>query len=109
MLGTAVLPGKARPLAVHQLPVRDPMRSVRVRSLSLFEIFGVIPVRPLEPHRLRIALKRQNVRCDSIEKPAIVRDHDRACREIDQRLLERAQCVNVEIIRRLVEQQQIST
>ena len=44
----------------------------------------------------------------AIEEPAIVRDHHRAAGEVEQRLLERAQRVDVEIVRRLVEQQHVA-
>ena len=36
-----------------------------------------------------------------------MRDHDRAAGEVEQRVLERAQRVDVEVVRRLVEQQQV--
>ena len=37
-----------------------------------------------------------------------MRDHHRAAGEIDERVLERAQRVDVEIVRRLVEQQHVA-
>ena len=44
----------------------------------------------------------------AVEEPAIVRDHDGAAGEVEQRLLERAQRVDVEVVRRLVEQQHVA-
>jgi len=85
------------------------MRTIGVRSLTPLEVLCVIPVRALEPYRLGIPLERENVRCDSIQKPAIVRNHHRASGEPDQSLLERAQRVDVKIVRGLVEEQQIAT
>jgi hypothetical protein len=37
-----------------------------------------------------------------------VRDHDGAAREVSERLLERAQRVDVEVVRRLVEQEHVA-
>src|SRR5262245_60025873 len=63
----------------------------------------------LEPLDVAIALERQNVRGDAVEEPAIVADDDRAAGEILERLLERAQRVDVEIVRGLVEQEHVGT
>ena len=57
---------------------------------------------------LRVALEREDVRRDAVEEPAVVRDHDGAAGEVEQRLLERAQRVDVEVVRRLVEQQHVA-
>ena len=64
--------------------------------------------RALEPRHRRVALEREDVRRDPVEEPAVVRDHDGAAGEVEQRLLERAQRVDVEVVRRLVEQQQVA-
>jgi hypothetical protein len=45
---------------------------------------------------------------DAVEEPAIVRDHDRAAGEVQQRFLERAQRLDVEVVGRLVEQQHVA-
>jgi hypothetical protein len=47
------------------------------------------------------------VGCNAVEKPAVVRDHDRAAREAHQRLLERTQRLDVEVVGRLVEQEDV--
>src|ERR1041385_3446927 len=44
---------------------------------------------------------------DAIEEPAIVRNHENAPGEPEQRLLERAQRVDVEVVRGFVEQQYV--
>ena len=62
----------------------------------------------LEPADLRVALEGQHVRGDAVEEPAVVRDHHGAAGEGQQRLLERAQRVHVEVVRGLVEQQQVA-
>ena len=48
------------------------------------------------------------MRRDAIEEPAIVRDHENAAREFEQCVFERAQRFDVEIVRRLVEQQDVA-
>src|SRR5262249_15976003 len=63
----------------------------------------------LEPFDVAVALERQNVRGDAVEEPAIVADDDRAAGEIFERLLERAQRIDVEIVRWLVEQEHVGT
>src|SRR6267378_6801836 len=116
MLRHSLCPCKARDaisrlessLFMHEFPVSNTVRPVRVRSLPLLEVLGVLAITPLKPHRLRIPLEREYVRRDAVQKPAIVRDDNGASREIDQRLFERAQRVDVEIVRGFVEQQQVA-
>src|SRR2546426_11575688 len=85
------------------------MRPVRIRALAPLEVLSVVAIRPFEPHRLRIPLESENVCGDTIEKPPIVRDHHGTTGEIDERFLQRSQSIDIEIIRRLVEQQEIPT
>jgi hypothetical protein len=74
----------------------------RARAVGL-----VVLVVALEPDHLAVALERQHVGGDAVQEPAVVADHDGAAREADERLLERAQRVHVEVVGRLVEQQQV--
>src|SRR5262249_34619440 len=62
-----------------------------------------------EPVHLRVADERQNVSRDPVEEPAVVRDHNRAPREVEQCVLERAKRVDVEVVRGLVEEQDVPT
>jgi hypothetical protein len=50
----------------------------------------------------------EDVRRDPVEEPPVVRDHDGAAREVEQALLECSERVDVEIVRRLVEQQDVA-
>src|SRR4029077_13657069 len=68
----------------------------------------VVRVVALEPDHLAIALEGQHVRGDAVEEPAIVADDDAATREREQRVLERAQRVDVEVVRRLVEHEDVA-
>ncbi len=57
---------------------------------------------------LRVAFEGKDVRRDAVEEPAVVRDHDGAAGEVEQRLFERTQGVDVEVVGRLVEQQHVA-
>ena len=81
---------------------------IGIGAFATLEVFDVALIIPLEPHRLRVSLEGKNVSGDAIEEPAIVSDHDRAAGEIDQRFLERAQCIDIEIVGWLVEQEQVA-
>ena len=70
--------------------------------------FAILVMVPFKPHHLAVALEREHVRGDAIEEPAVVADHDGAAGEVEQRLFERAQRVDVEVVGRLVEQQQVA-
>src|SRR5690606_26770709 len=51
----------------------------------------VLAIVALEELHVRITLERQNVRGDTVQEPAIVADHQRHARELQQRILERTQ------------------
>src|SRR4026207_2199851 len=77
------------------------------RSETLFLISLVIRVVAFKPKHFAVAFKRENVRRDPVEKPAVVRDYYRTSGEIFKRFLKCAQGVYVEIVRRLIEQQNV--
>lgn len=56
-----------------------------------------------------ISFKCNNMRGESIEKPAIVGNHNDATSKVGNTFFERTQRINVEIIRRFIEKQQIRT
>src|SRR5882724_11052362 len=93
---------------MDQLLVTDPMRLVCVHALAALEIGGVVLEVSLEPYRLAVPLEREDVGGDAVEKPAVVADHDHAAGERNQRFLQGAQGVHVEIVGRLVEQQNVA-
>ena len=53
-------------------------------------------------------LAREDVRRDAVEEPAVVRDDHDAAGVLEQRVLERAQRLDVEVVRRLVEEQHVA-
>ena len=93
--------------SARQLSILDPVRLVGLGAEPAVAIRLVVLVVALEPHHLAVAFERQHVRRDAVEEPAVVADHHRAAGERQQRLFERAQRVDVEVVGRLVEQQQV--
>ena len=84
------------------------MRLVGGGAKAPLAVGFVVLIVPLEPHHLAVALERQHVRRDPIQEPAIVADDHGTAGEVQQRLFERAQRIDVEIVGRLVEQQQVA-
>ena len=52
-----------------------------------------------------VALEGEHVGADAVEEEAVVRDHHRAAGEVDERVLEGAQGLDVEVVGRLVQEQ----
>src|SRR5581483_3557573 len=95
-------------LRAHERLVLDPVRLERFGAARLGHPLRVFGPRALEPRHVRLALECEDVRGDAIEEPAVVRDHDCAPGEIEERVLERAQRVDIEVVRRLVEQEEVA-
>src|SRR4051812_40611828 len=89
-----------RALAAERL-VLDAVRLVGVGAEAAMTIRFVIGEVAFEPLDVAIAFEREDVGRDPIEEPPIVTDHDRAARELLEAVLERAQRIDVEIVRRL--------
>src|SRR4051794_26772992 len=108
MCWRALLSSMGSILGPRQPLVGDPVRAVglvaEARALVLLVGLEVA----LEPHDLRVALERQDVRGHAVQEPAVVGDDHRAAGEVEQRLLERAQGVDVEVVGRLVEEQDVA-
>ena len=118
----------ARPTAT---PTRWPRRSSRCcpdRSLEAYRASGLYLMRwgwsalgaellvaprlvvaevALEPAHLAVALEGEDVGGDPVEEPPVVADDDRAAGERLERVLQGAQRVDVEVVGRLVEQQDV--
>src|SRR6478672_4211309 len=92
----------------RQLSIFYPVGLIRRGTEPPLPVRLVVLVVAFEPDDLAVALECQHVRRDAIEEPAVVADHDGAAAEVEQRLLERAERVDVEIVGRLVEQQQVA-
>src|SRR5262249_12913313 len=92
----------------RKLLVLQPVRNNRIRAKPSHLVGLVVLKVPLEPFHMAVVLEGQNMRGDAVKKPAIVADNDGTAGKILQRLFQRAQRVDIEIVGRLVEQQQIS-
>ena len=98
--GLSRLPGQ---LAIGR-PVRPRGFLAEAADLVLLIGFEIA----FEPFDVAVAFERQDVRRQAIEEEAVVADDHRAAGEILDRLLERAQRLDVEIVGRLVEQQHVA-
>ena len=68
-------------------------------------VFLIVPFEEID---LRIALEGEHVRGDAIKEPAVVRDYHHAAGELEQRIFESAQRLDIEIVRGLVEEQYVA-
>src|SRR5215510_8682484 len=93
--------------STRELLILDPVRDDRIRAQPPHLVLLVILVIALEPFHMAFALEGEDVGGDAVEEPAIVADDHGAASEILQRLLQRAQRVDVEVVGGLVEQQHV--
>src|SRR6266550_5244168 len=91
----------------RELPVLDPVRLICRRSQPRLAIFFILRIVSFKPDDLAVAFEGEDVRRDSIQKPAVMGDHDGATRKVFQRLFQCAQSVDVEVIRGFVQQQNV--
>src|ERR1051326_8885947 len=87
--------------------VTDAMRPVGLGAEPAAPVGLVIGVIAFEPHDLAVALEGEDVGRDAVEKPAIVRNDHGAAGIVEQCLFERAQRIDIEIVGRLVEQEEV--
>ena len=98
-------PGRA---SGRELAVLDPVGLVGIGAEPPAAVGFVILVVALEPDDLAVALEGEDVGGDAIQEPPVVADHDGAAGEAQQGLLESSERVDVEVVRGLVEQQQVA-
>ena len=91
----------------RELLVLDPVRDAGNLRQPPHLVGLVVLEVALEPFDMAVALEGEHVGRDAVEEPAVVADDDGAAGEILQRLFERAQRIDVEIVGRLVEQQHV--
>src|SRR5580700_3336079 len=88
--------------------VADSVGLTGILAFALFVILDIFLIVSLEPNDFRVAFERQYMGRDSIEKPSIMRDDDGAPGKGHQRIFQSAQCFDVQVIGRLVEQQYVA-
>src|SRR6185369_7057959 len=91
-----------------ELLVLDPMGLLGLDAEPLAAIGLVVLVIALEPHDAAVALEGEHVGRDAVEEPPVVADHHGTAAERHERLLETPQRVDVEVVRRLVEEEQVA-
>src|SRR5271169_5571016 len=90
-----------------QLLVLHPMRYDGILAQPPHLVLFVILEIAFEPFDMAVAFEGQHVGGNAVEEPAVVADDHGAAGEILQRLFERAQGIDIEIVGGLVEQKQI--
>ena len=68
----------------------------------------VVLVVAFEPDHLAVAFERQDVGGDAVQEPAVMGDDHRAAREVHEGFFERAQGIDVEVVGRFVEEQDVA-
>src|SRR5262245_47904004 len=100
MSGMATGSGTGLPL---QRLVADALGLCGLFAKALDLVFLVLVVVARKEADLRLALEGEDVGGDAVEEPAIVAGDQHTAGELEQRLLERAQRLDVEIVARLIE------
>src|SRR5690606_20643232 len=96
----------------RELPVRrlGRVRGVGTEALDLVLLVRLeVALEPIPVGRVLVgALVGEDVRRDPVEEPPVVRDDHGAARELEERVLERLERLDIEVVRRLVEEQQVA-
>src|SRR5918993_2448397 len=95
------------PSVASELAVRRAVRAGGLDTEPLDLVLLVVLEVALEPEPLRLALVGEDVRRHPVQEPPVVADHHGAARELLQSTLEAAQRLDVEVVGRLVEEQQV--
>ena len=96
-------------LGPRQAAVFNPMRLIGVVTQTTFPVGLVLAVITVKILDVRIALERQNVRRDAIEKPAVMAYYDSTTRKVFERFFERTHGIYVEVVCGLVEEKDVSS
>src|SRR5210317_1009267 len=94
-------------LLPRQTAITNPVRLIGILAESSFAIFFVFRVIAFVPDHLGIAFESEDMGRNAIEKPAIMADHHGAAAKVFESFLEGTQGVDIEIVGRFVEQQNI--
>ena len=75
------------------------------RSLALFFVGLEVAFAPVD---VAVPFEGQDVRGHAVEEPAVVADDDHAAGEVEDRFFQGPQRVDVQVVRRFVEQQHVA-
>ena len=84
------------------LEVRDLVAEAAFEPVR--RVLGPVPVEDLD---VAVALEGQYMSCDAIQEKPVVRDDEHRPREAEDRLLQRAQRADVQVVRGLVEDEDL--
>jgi len=73
------------------------LRAFFTQTLTLISL--ILLVVAVEEVPVRIAFRREDVGGDAVEEPAVVRDHQHAAGEFEQRIFQRAQRFHVVVVK----------
>src|SRR6476620_10401552 len=99
--------GHRRPLAARQLTIANAMRLIRFLAETLLPVGLVVAVVAFEPDHFAVPFKRQDVRRNPVEKPPVVTADHRTAGEILEPFFQCSQRIDVEIVRRLIEDDEV--
>src|SRR6185437_3738006 len=106
-IATPLTASSAAPGLPRQLLVLDPVRNDGVLAEPAHLVPFIVLEIALEPFDMAVAFEGQDVGGDAVEEPAVMADDDSAAGKILQRLFQRAQRIDVEVVGRFVEQQHV--
>ncbi len=95
-------------IGLTQPLVFNPVWLICSFSQAPFAVGFVICIVAFKPLNVAVTLEGQNMRGNTIQKPAIVRNHYRAAGEVEQCLFQCTQGFDIQVIGRFVEQQQVA-
>ena len=93
-------------LLLHQLAIADAFGFFETQALSLIRL--VLRVVALEIEDTPLALEGQDMGADTVEEPTVVADDDGTAGKGLKTFLKSTEGVDVDIVRRLVEQQHVA-
>ncbi len=85
------------------------MRLIGVVTEAAFAVGLVLAVIAVKVLDMTVAFERENMRGDTVEKPAVMRNYDRAAGKIFERLFKGSHRVYIKIVSGLVEEKNVST
>src|SRR5207342_2898909 len=95
-------------IALLQCLVAQAVRRRAFRAEAALLVFLVLAVVAREELHVRIAFEGEDVGGDAVEEPAVMGNHHHAAGELEQRVFQRAQRLDVEVVGGFVEQQHVA-
>ena len=97
------------PRSSGQLSILDSVGAIGFTPKAQLPVVIVFRVVPVEPDRPAVALEREDVSGNAIQKPAIVTDDDRASGEVEKGIFQGAHGVHVQVVGRLIQEQDVGS